>query len=124
LNASTSIVPFPIAGEFAAGASTTSCPDRSIVSNVLEKGLAGAPGAFLVSSSSSVDTETLSKGSLALSPGVGGFTDVEYTPSSIVEAESGTVGEVGGDWTRTFFVIFFGVADGSYDSEPDGTSSC
>jgi hypothetical protein len=104
------------------------CPPRSgcsIISNVFENGFAGVFLGLWTASSSDVFEVVLSKGSSSRGIGVGGFADIEYVSSPIVEVESGIEGESGGgDWTRTFFVIFFGASIFSRSVEPDWKSAC
>jgi hypothetical protein len=125
LNASTSIDARPGLVMFVGAAA---CPPRSgcsIISKVFENGFAGALAGIVISSSSDESESVLSKGSSSRGIGVGGFADIEYVSSPIVEAESGIEGERGGgDCTRTFFVIFFGASILPRSAEPGRTSAC
>jgi hypothetical protein len=107
---------------------TAACPPRSgcsIISKVFENGFAGALAGTCTPSSSEVSEFVLSNGSSSRGIGVGGFADIEYVSSPIVEVESGIEGDRGGgDWTRTFFVIFFGASLISSSAEPGRTSAC
>lgn len=106
---------------------TAACPRSgcSIISKVFENGFAGALLGFSTSSSSDVSEFVLSKGSSSRGIGVGGFADIEYVSSPIVEVESGIEGDSGGgDCTRTFFVIFFGTSIFSGSAAPKRGSAC
>jgi len=96
LNASTSIDARP---ELVMFVGPAACPPRSgcsIISKVFENGFAGALLGLWTASSSDVSEVVLSKGSSSRGIGVGGFADIEYASSPIVEAESGIDGDSGG----------------------------
>jgi hypothetical protein len=125
LKASTSIEARPGLVTVVAGITGPPRSVCSIVSNVFEKGFAGALVTPSTASSSDDSDVMFSKGSpSSRNIAVGGLLAAARKASSpIVEAESGMEGDGGGgDCTRTFFVTFLGASTASTTVDRGGGS--